>query len=38
MSRPTYNIRQAKTDSAVLMLLMILITAGVWLVTRLLSR
>lgn len=35
----THNARQAKSDQAiVLMLIALLVAAGVWLVTRLLSR
>ncbi len=38
MSRMTYNTRQLRTDSIILGLAMMAITAAVWLVTRLLSR
>lgn len=39
MSRPTLNTRQARHDSAVVLtVVMMVITATVWLVTRLLSR
>lgn len=38
MSRPTYNMKLARTDSALLAVALMAVAALVWLATRFLSR